>query len=194
MGARVRGLLLSRPKVLSRKLDHYYSPKRTFDLCLFSEEEIVILEAKAQQPFESRQVEHFCTDRAEVKKITGVKTVWLAGLASSKYKPTDGVEKKLDGPMMKWRDLAEIYEDDKILARADELYDDRRTWGKHNDGGYRTGSELMKLHEEGVTLYVGRKGNLNGTVFREDLRSGRWETHGYETSHRGSPPSGNWFC
>src|SRR5438046_1156373 len=28
-----------------------YSPKRTFDLCLFSEEKILIIEAKVQQPF-----------------------------------------------------------------------------------------------------------------------------------------------
>ena len=35
---------------------HYYSPKRTFDLCMFSEDAIVILEAKAQQPFEAGQL------------------------------------------------------------------------------------------------------------------------------------------
>jgi hypothetical protein len=36
-----------------------YPPKRTFDLCLFSEENIVIIEAKVQQRFDAEQSEVF---------------------------------------------------------------------------------------------------------------------------------------
>ena len=175
--------------------DHYYSPKRTFDLCMFSEKAIVILEAKAQQPFEPSQVENFSTDRTKVKCITGVNCVWVGGLASSKYQPTDLVKDKLDGCLVTWKALSCIYGNDEILARADCLCkpDEARMWGENNDGGYRTGNELMALHENGKELYVGRRGNLDGAAFREDLRSGRWQTHGYETSLRDAPPSRNWF-
>ena len=178
-----------------RNWNHGYSKKRTFDLCMFSEEAIIILEAKAQQPFEISQINAFGKDRAYVKEITGVKSVWLGGLASSLYEPTECVIENLDGPLLKWKTLAELYENDEVLARADELHnpDELRMYERHNDGGKRTGSELMKRHEKGVVLFVGRKGGLLGSKFRQDLRSGRWRTHKYETSYRDSPPNGNWF-
>ena len=39
---------------LEKNKGELHSPKRTFDLCLFSEGAIVILEAKAQQDFEAK--------------------------------------------------------------------------------------------------------------------------------------------
>ena len=68
-----------------------HSPKRTFDLCLFSEDAIVILEAKAQQAFEAKQLERFKSDCKEVKAITGVGKVWLLGwhpVATSLHPPS----------------------------------------------------------------------------------------------------------
>ncbi len=175
--------------------NHDYSRKRTFDLCMFSENAIVILEAKAQQSFEVSQVENFCTDRKHVKEITRVKCVWLGGLASSAYEPTDLVTRALDGRLVTWQALSRIFENDKVLARADELYDpdELKTWGKNNKGGYRTGSELMDLHERGTSLYVGRQGGLDGSDFCEDLQSGRWRIHRYETSSGDTSPNRNWF-
>lgn len=47
-----------------------YKPKRTFDLCLFSEKSIVIIEAKAQQCFDDKKDgEAFSEDKILVKQI-----------------------------------------------------------------------------------------------------------------------------
>ena len=180
---------------LRKNWNHGYSKKRTFDLCMFSEEAIVILEAKAQQPFEISQVKNFAKDRSNVLKLTGVKTVWLGGLASSFYEENERVTNNLDGPLLTWKALADVYDNDEILARANELYnpDDLRMYERHNDGGKKTGSELIDLYEKGKVLLVGRKGGLLGSKFREDIQSGSWKTYKYETSHRNTPPNGNWF-
>ena len=53
------------------------SPKRTFDLCLFSEEAIVIVEAKAQQSFatDRAQLQGLKSDRSNVQSLTKVPQV-----------------------------------------------------------------------------------------------------------------------
>ena len=43
-----------------------FSDKRTFDLCLFSPRDIVIIEAKAQGPFETKQNAEFARDKQDV--------------------------------------------------------------------------------------------------------------------------------
>ena len=63
-----------------------YSQKRTFDLCLFSEDAIVIIEAKVQQMFDESQVKVFEKDRHDIRRITGENIeVLVVALASSKY-------------------------------------------------------------------------------------------------------------
>ena len=172
-----------------------HSPKRTFDLCLFSEDAIVILEAKAQQAFEAKQLERFKSDCKEVKAITGVGKVWLFGLASSRYKLTPSVSEAFGSPLLTWRDLAEIYGDDPVLKRADKLYDpeDLGGWGKNNDGGHVSGGDLMAAHRRGEIFCVGRSGGLSGAKLLDDLRSGNWRTHTHETTRTDVPPNGNWF-
>jgi len=64
-----------------------YPEKRTFDLCAFGEQAIIILEAKVCEPFTSTQNEEFSADNKKVRELVGrqgleVKTV---ALASSKY-------------------------------------------------------------------------------------------------------------
>ena len=173
----------------------YYSPKRTFDLCLFSEDMIVILEAKAQQRFEPKQMESFRGDREHVEKITGVDTALLCGLISSKYNPPHSIVETFDGPLLTWRELADIFDGDKVLERADEVYDleELGTWGKNNDGGYFSGRQLIEAHRRGDSFCVGRKGGLHGQEFRSDLLSGDWMTRNYETTAKHSPPNSNWF-
>ena len=171
-----------------------YSPKRTFDLCLFSEESILIIEAKAQQAFDVKQLESFKTDRDQVRKATGVQDVRVYGLASSQYEPSDAVLDAFDGPLLTWHSLSELYGGDKVLARADELYDPKEldTWGKNNDR-YMCGEELIAAHRRGEVLCVGRDGGLRGSEFRNDLLSGDWRTRQYETSFKQAPPNRNWF-
>jgi len=48
-----------------------FSPKRTFDLCPFSDGVIVIIQSKAQQPFEEEQLRAFDRAREQVKVETG---------------------------------------------------------------------------------------------------------------------------
>ena len=63
-----------------------YSSKRTFDLCLFSEEAMVIIEAKVQQQFKESQIRAFQKDRDDIPKIVDKKIdTKIIALASSHY-------------------------------------------------------------------------------------------------------------
>jgi len=106
------------------------SLKRTFDLCLFSEETVVIIEAKAQQGFDSKQITSCKKDKELVRKLLGtegLKHVKLVGLASSKYL-TDKCKANLllhqvdDAPLfdalIDWRQLCEHFGFDPVLKRA----------------------------------------------------------------------------
>jgi hypothetical protein len=173
-----------------------FSPKRTFDLCLLSDETIVVLEAKAEQPFDLSQLQCFARDKQELVKETGVDRVLLAGLASSRYAPPSEVRAFFDGPFLTWRELAALYGHDPILARADALYCPDRAWtfGKNSTGGLLTGAELIEAHGRGEKFCVGRTGGLRGPKIMEDIASGNWRNHRYETN-RGAvaPPNRNWF-
>ena len=46
-----------------------YPRKRTFDLCLFGDDEIIIIEAKAFTGFELKQLKDFKEDREYLKKL-----------------------------------------------------------------------------------------------------------------------------
>ena len=61
-----------------------FSPKRTFDLCLFGKKAIIIIEAKAAGGFDQSQNASFERDVVEVAKLTEVENVQLVGLCSSK--------------------------------------------------------------------------------------------------------------
>ena len=159
-----------------------YSPKRTFDLCLFSEESILIIEAKAQQAFDVEQLESFKMDRDQVRKATGVQDVRVYGLTSSQYKPSDAVLDAFDGPLLTWRSLSEVYGGDEVLLRADEVYE-----------GPMRGQKLIESHLRDEVFWVGRIGGLRGSEFRNDLQSGDWRTRQYETSFKQAPPNRNWF-
>ncbi len=106
-----------------------FSQKRTFDLCLFSEESIVVLEAKVCEPFDPSQNEEFRRDEEALKSVLGkpklhVKTV---ALASSKYFANarrfghPGTLDVFDGRFLTWNAVAERYPD-PLLARADSMY------------------------------------------------------------------------
>ncbi|MDQ3439304.1 MAG: hypothetical protein M3478_03020, partial [Planctomycetota bacterium] len=63
-----------------------FSLKRTFDLCLFSEEVIVVIEAKAHQLFTAQQGMSFADDAQAIQRlIPSSPKVHLLALASSRY-------------------------------------------------------------------------------------------------------------
>lgn len=172
-----------------------FSPKRTFDLCLFSDEAVLIIEAKAQQSFDADQLSSFAADKQQVRKETGVANVVVLGLASSAYDPPPTVAATFDGKLLTWRGLSSLYHDDAILLRADNLYDAKQngTWGKNNDGGNMTGEELLAAYRRGERFFVGRGGGIDGPRLIQDVSTGKWKTQTCETSRAAFPPNRNWF-
>ena len=171
------------------------SPKRTFDLCLLSDEAIVVIEAKAAQAFDIQQLESFAEDRQHVSQETGVERVLLLGLVSSRYIVPRSMGRVFDGPLLTWTELAARYGGDELLARADAVYVAGGPWSERNNkDGKISGRELMALHRQGEEFLVGRAGGLGGSSLLEDVRSGRYERQRYQTNRDASePPNSNWF-
>jgi hypothetical protein len=99
-----------------------FSPKRTFDLCLFGQEDVVIIEAKVYQPFDSEQNETFSKDAIQIIKLLSPRTVnvWLVALASTKYFQSADNIRPFHGHLT-WADMYEKF-GDELLKQADELY------------------------------------------------------------------------
>lgn len=173
-----------------------YSPKRTFDLCLFSDMTIVVIEAKADQSFDDAQLRSFQRDKDQIKAETGVSRVLLAGLVSSRYTPSPVVRAFFDGPFLTWREITALYANDPILARADALYTPSATWntGRNNTHGKLSGAQLMLAHQRGEVFFVGRENGLTGRALAKDVESDTWRTQKYETNRNTTePPNTNWF-
>lgn len=189
-----------------------YSPKRTFDMCLFSHDHIVIIEAKAHQKFDQQQMEDFKKDRQWVKEAVAVVKrddgtgydvdVDVVALASSKYwKKVDwstlNSKGAFSGIPVSWEALAKHYrrnerDGDPVLLRANAIYEEARSGGENNDG-HKTGKELLAESQRGALLFVGRNGGLKGKSLKDDVDSGGWETQLYETSMAETKPNQNWF-
>lgn len=110
-----------------------YSPKRTFDLCLFSEDTIVIIEAKAQQGFDKSQVNVFQSDRKDIPEITGnnIKEVKVIALVSSYYRDNyrkygrhDILSKPYFDALITWKQMGDLYINNRrIYLRANKVYE-----------------------------------------------------------------------
>lgn len=173
-----------------------FSPKRTFDLCLFGEKAIVIIEAKAAERFDRDQNESFVRDIGEVSRQTKVDNVKLVGLCSSKYEVEPQRAADFTGPILRWVDLARRYDDDEILLGADASFDGRTAFADcgRNSEVKLTGAALMDAYQGGAGWWVGRGGGLRGEAFQEDIRSGRWRSQRYEVNtSAGARPSLNFF-
>jgi hypothetical protein len=105
-----------------------FSPKRTFDLCLFSPNTIIIIEAKVDQPFDAEQNKVFAEDAKKIRKLLENEKlqIYLVALASSKYYRADtnygngNSLRPFDGHIS-WSDMYHKY-GDAILSQAENLY------------------------------------------------------------------------
>ncbi|MFC2014257.1 hypothetical protein ACFLU8_05265 [Chloroflexota bacterium] len=105
--------------------------KRTFDLCLFSESRIIIIEAKVQQGFDDKQIKYFLDDKNKyIPEILGIlgKTVQVdvVALASSQYfkNCTQDTINSFDA-YITWQQISEKYKPLKkinIYQQADIKY------------------------------------------------------------------------
>jgi len=108
-----------------------YPPKRTFDLCLFSEDTIVVIEAKVQQRFSKTQIDDIQQDIGtfipKLKKEKYIKDIseHVVLLASSWYLnnlPKHGhVKLPSDFIQISWRQIHELYKR-KLYIQADDIY------------------------------------------------------------------------
>jgi hypothetical protein len=107
---------------------HRELEKQTFDLVLtLSDQSLVIIEAKAQQGFTTKQMEMLCQARKKIRDgaIWPGKDVYLAALYSSKYTPRSTTLSHFDGFLL-WSEVADAYPPNRaIYLRADKIYRDR---------------------------------------------------------------------
>ncbi len=108
--------------------------KRTFDLCLFSEKTIVIIEAKAHQGFDSTQSKEFKKDKEKLKNLISKYLnadveIKICALASSRYYHNIKEKHKIlklpfefkSDFILSWKDCSTIF-DNEIFNQADEVY------------------------------------------------------------------------
>ena len=103
--------------------------KRTFDLCLFSEKKIIIIEAKAKESFDNLQLEDFKKDFHMIDELLSLSdknvSIHLLGLWSSYYNPKKDTKKVFDNNIITWREIYSLFPNEEIFLRADNIY-------KHN--------------------------------------------------------------
>lgn len=126
-----------------------YSPKRTFDLCLFGEKSIIIIEAKVDSAFDFNQVGSCRQDKIAIPKILKENfsesaidfPVYLIALVSSKYKKNHDTYGKTDcngdstlgvfDGIVTWEEVSKFFRHDegiqKLLMRADGIYKEKYT-------------------------------------------------------------------
>jgi hypothetical protein len=118
----------------SRKQDKLsvreFSGKRTFDLCLFSEHKIIVIEAKVQQMFDHKQMKDFENDQYWLDKLrvhAALPEAHLVGLASDIYFRNvakygkEGIPTLFANNYFTWKD---VFTDSKeeLFWSANELY------------------------------------------------------------------------
>lgn len=105
-----------------------FSPKRTFDLALFNEKYLVIIEAKSYQGFENKQLDEFTADKLSLKTLLGDQCpeVILLGLHSSKLTPkATTMDIFHNSKTITWLDICELYPENPHFRRANrEIIED----------------------------------------------------------------------
>ncbi len=98
---------------------------RKFDLSLFSERQLVVVEAKAQQGFKTEELEGYQRDQKTLMKTLDIDGVLFVGLCSSRY--VESPRRKLDlsvgfGKILTWQQIAVQWPDEGHFQRADSVY------------------------------------------------------------------------
>lgn len=97
-----------------------YSEKRTFDLCLFSNTHIIIIEAKADQKFNDKQLSDLKSDVKDVQAILDneyPKIQVMSYLLNSSKR-----EKEITGfAKFTWEDLYNSFKSNPVFLTADNL-------------------------------------------------------------------------
>lgn len=116
----------------SRDLDSELSMKRTFDLVLFSDAQVVVFEAKAHQHYDTEQLKDLKKDKENVAKcikqrVVNPPEVLTAGIKSGRYKSKQVTLDRFDlRPLIDWRELAKWCAWDsaagRVFERADCVY------------------------------------------------------------------------
>ena len=113
-------------KEFADKIKEEYSLHRTFDLALFSENDIYIIEAKAHDGFNNKQLGSFKEDKKLVLEIlrkvnSKIKVdVHLLALISSNYDPKPETRNKFE-KIITWKEVYELY-GIEIFNRADKIH------------------------------------------------------------------------
>ena len=99
-----------------------FPQKRTFDLCLFSNDHIIIIEAKAQQKLNKKQLDHLQEDKKMVKELIRRNKAIVKVDAILLHSKDDSFEDKRFESIY-WKDLSDFDSSNKSLyMRADRLY------------------------------------------------------------------------
>lgn len=131
-------------KKLNKEKMAGFSEKRTFDLCLFSNDELVIIEAKAYQGLSSKQNEEFKKDVKQIEELfrylndaemPKVKLIILASswyFKSQSFKSEKGVGKRFINDkdnkdylrgLISWKQISDrLFPCDPIFKWADQVY------------------------------------------------------------------------
>lgn len=102
--------------------------KRTFDLCLFGERALIVIEAKVCEAFDATQNRDFKLEKTRIRSLPGLGNidVRIVALASSTYFANAQVYgqpdtlKVFDG-CISWSQIAQMYPDEQ-LDQADRMY------------------------------------------------------------------------
>lgn len=105
--------------------------KRTFDLCLFGERDLVVIEAKVCEAYSGSQNEDFAQEKLRIKSLEGLEqvNVQVVALAGTQYFANaarfgrPGTLAMFDGRIT-WLQVAELYSDG-LLRQADAMYKPR---------------------------------------------------------------------
>jgi hypothetical protein len=105
------------------------SAKRTFDLCLFGETSIIIIEAKVCGGFETEQLANIGKDVAQIRRLPGMQdlNVLLVALASARYlaNARDETLGTFNRRHVSWQQLFEHFPE-PLFEQADKMYAGKR--------------------------------------------------------------------
>jgi hypothetical protein len=102
--------------------------KRTFDLVLMAEDEIILIEAKAKQGFDNIQLDYFDKDKVHLEKLFSIinhpmPQISIMAIHSDKYNPSASTISHFD-KLITWNQISMIYPESKtIFERANIVYE-----------------------------------------------------------------------